>query len=398
MERISKMKRSTFILIALLVIFLPVDAGAELADLIPGLYGGNCLSTLVSSEESVPPHKAHYLLTVAASINQLNENISAQIGTYPFSSFSGGFTFEFDKELGTFLKTTGTLGPLFSEWARTLGKGKFNFNVSYTFFEYDDFEGTDLDNLQARALHDADDPDQREFYELDDVLLNIDLDIDVQILALIATYGVTDRLDISIFVPVVRVDMKVASHAEIIASPDNPFPDAHQFTESPDDAASDSATGIGDVVLRAKYHYLKSDTNNLAGALLIKTETGNERDFLGTGDTTVRPFLVYSRSFGAFTPHVNLGYEFNLDTSDENSVEYVIGSDYGGEKFSVTADVIGSHEINGDGIGNDIVSGSLGVKWSPVKNLIFSANALVPLNDSGLRSDLITTLAVEYSL
>ncbi len=392
------MKRSAFILIALLAIFLPVDAGAELADLIPGLYSGDGV-TLAPPAGPFPSHEAHFIVDSAASINRLNENISAQIGTYPFSSFSAGFTFEFNEELGTFVKTTETLGPLFSERARTLGKGKFNFNVSYTFFKYDDFEGTGLDNRQARALHD----DccfglGRTSFELDEILLNIDIDIDVQILALIATYGVTDRLDISILVPIVWIDMDVVSNAEIVVSPDNPFPTAHQFgTESPDDAASDSATGIGDVVLRVKYHYLKSDTNNIAGALLIKTETGNERDFLGTGDTTVRPFLIYSHSFGAFTPHVNLGYEFNLDTSDENSVEYAIGSDYGGEKFTVAAAVIGSHELNGDGIGDDIVSGALGVKWGLVKDLILSANVLVPLNDSGLRSDLITTLAVEYS-
>ena len=79
------------------------------------------------------------------------------------------------------------------------------------------------------------------------------------------------------------------------------------------------ATGFGDIVLRAKYLFLKDAAVDIAGAMLVKLATGDEEDFLGTGDTTVRPFLVLSRTFSDFlvrqldfTPHLNLGYEFNL--------------------------------------------------------------------------------------
>ena len=60
--------------------------------------------------------------------------------------------------------------------------------------------------------------------------------------------------------------------------------------------------------------------------------------------------------------------------------------------------MIGSRYTNGGAIGDNIINGALGVKWNPgfAKNLIVSANALFPLNNSGLRSDLITTVALEY--
>ena len=199
--------------------------------------------------------------------------------------------------------------------------------------------------------------------------------------------------------PYVRVDLDVHSNAQLVVSPLNPFPTAHFFgSESPDDAARGSASGLGDILLQAKYHWLKTDTHNVAAAVLVKTETGDANNFLGTGDTTVRPYLIYARSFGALTAHVNLGYKVNLKTSEKNAIEYALGFDYGAGSYTVAADVIGSRFTNGGGIGDNIINGALGLKWNPnfAKILILSANALFPLNQSGLRSNLITTVALEY--
>src|SRR6266511_3241360 len=173
----------------------------------------------------------------------------------------------------------------------------------------------------ARHQPDAIPPnDVRTSLELDTILININLDIHVRLFSLAATYGVTDRLDVGILVPVASVDMDVKSKAEIITSPENPFPRVHSFVgapHGPTDAASDDADGIGDIVLRAKYLLLRSDVVDIAGEVLTKLETGDERNFLGTGKTTVRPFLIFSRTvsdvFAPYvnflTPPLNLGYE-----------------------------------------------------------------------------------------
>lgn len=388
------------VILIVVVTFLPRSGYAALVDLIPGLYGGDGI-TMAPPSGPFPSHAAHFTVDSAAQINQLNQNISTQVATFPFSSFAGGFTFEFDPALGTFVKTTESSGPFFAERANTLGAGRFNVQASYTFFKYDTFEGTGLDSLGARALHEPDvlpPPDQRTSFELDEILLDVDVDLKVQILALSTTYGINERLDVGILLPVVKVDMRVDSRASVAVSPSNPFPTAHQFgPEAPDDSASDSATGLGDVLLRAKYQWLKGDAGNLAAALLVKTQTGDERDFLGTGDVTVRPFLAYSRSLGTLTPHVNLGYEVNLDDHRKNSVEYVVGFDYLLSKVTLAADLIGSHELDGDGVGDRIVSGAFGAKWAVLKDWVLSANALIPLNDSGLRSDLIASIGVQHA-
>ena len=118
--------------------------------------------------------------------------------------------------------------------------------------------------------------------------------------------------------------------------------------------------------------------------MLVKLATGDEKDFLGTGDTTVRPFLALSRTFSDFlvrqitiTPHLNIGYEFNVDRHEQNAVEYVVGFDAGMRQFVVAGEFIGSHELNGDGIGDNILTASIGVKWNPWKQLLLVTNAPV---------------------
>lgn len=374
----------------------------KLNTLIPGLYGGDGITLAGAEGGPFPSHAPHFLVATSDSFNRLNDTISAQVGAIPFASAGAGFAFRFDQDLGTFVQVTESFGPVFAERADTIGKGRFNVNLSFTAFKYDEFLGDDLDDLLVRTFHDPDTIppfDERTSFELDTVDVHLNLDVNINALNLAGTYGVTDRLDVGFLVPVAHVDVRVGAHAEVVKSPDNPIPaDVHTFEggpESPDDSASGSAQGLGDVVLRLKYHWLESETHNLAAALQVKAATGDEDDFLGTGQSTVRPFLIYSRTFGRLTPHVNLGYEFNVDDSDQNSLEYAAGFDVGAEAFTVALSVLGSRELGGDGFADTIVNGSLGVKWNPFGSYIVTANVLVPLNDDGLRSNAIGTLAFE---
>src|SRR5262249_13353667 len=155
----------------------------------------------------------------------------------------------------------------------------------------------------------------------------------------------------------------------------------------------------GDIILRAKYHLLSSEIIDVGGAVLLKTGTGDESNFLGTGSTSIRPFLILSRTFfNAFTPHINFGYETAVDRSNRDSLEYVVGFDVGIEQFTVAFDLLGSHRFHRENTGVDILTGSLGVKWNPFRQFILALNAQVPINNgSGLRSDIITTFGIEYS-
>lgn len=398
-----KQTGAAILLMGSILLTAPEGSAKDLVDLIPRLYGGDGIFLATDPRAN---HTAHFAIGSAATFNSLNQLIAAQLGAFPFSSSVGGFTFAFDKELGTFVRTTQTLGPLFAERAPTLGEGKLNLHASYTFFTFDTFGGKSSNSLKVVARHDPDIigfPDVRDQFEKDTILINLDIDIRVQIFALAATYGITDRLDVGILIPIASVDMDVKSKATIIQSPDNTlFPGVHSFVgapDSPDDRVFGSATGIGDIVLRAKYHLLKHEELDIAGTLLAKLDTGDEKNFLGTGTTTLRPFLVLSRTFlGILTPHLNMGYEFDLTRRERSSVEYALGFDVGTQKFSLAGELLGSHRPDGTGIGDDILTGSVGLKWNPFKQLLLIGNVQFPLNRKvGLRSNAITTLGLEYS-
>jgi hypothetical protein len=93
------------------VVVLPntqTSSARRLATLIPGLYGGD---GIILATDPTANHAAHFTVDSSASINRLNEQITSQIGIFPFSSSVSGFTFAFDPSLGTFLRTTERGGP-----------------------------------------------------------------------------------------------------------------------------------------------------------------------------------------------------------------------------------------------------------------------------------------------
>lgn len=374
----------------------------KLIGIIPNLYGGD---GILLATAPIASHTAHFSIVSAASINRLNQQIAAEIGRFPFSSSVGGFSFEFDPVLGDFVGKTKTLGPIIAERAPTLGKGKLNLNTSYTYFQYSSFSGQSLNNFSVVARHASTSigfPDTREQFEKDIVQIDMDIDIRVQILALSGTYGLTDKLDVGFLVPLARVDMDVESNARVVESPENTlFPNIHTFEngpESPQDKASNSATGLGDIILRAKYHLPKNEWFDIGFSTLVQLSTGDPEEFLGTGDNTIRPFFIFSRSFSdRLTPHLNIGYEFNLTRSKLSAIEYALGFDYGTNKFTFAGEFLASNELGGDGIGDDILNTAWGIKWNPAKQYLVSLNTQFAINDAGLRSTFITTLGLEYN-
>tara|TARA_B110000495_G_scaffold194977_1_gene201967 strand:+ start:440 stop:913 length:474 start_codon:yes stop_codon:yes gene_type:complete len=147
-------------------------------------------------------------------------------------------------------------------------------------------------------------------------------------------------------------------------------------------------------VFRAKYQVSQGEKVHIAAALL-QLGTGDAGNFLGTGDTAIRPFLVFSRTLGHnITPHLNIGYEFNVDQSERSALEYALGFDAGNNRYTFAGELLGSHESDGDGIGDDIVDTAWGFKWNPKGRLLVGLNTRFPLNDADLRSH----LQVEFKL
>src|SRR5687768_12745113 len=75
--------------------------------------------------------------TFTAALSPLANAFGAQIANQiPAVSTSAGFTYEIDPELEVPRRTTRTFGPIFTDRAVTIGRGKFDVNASYSYISF----------------------------------------------------------------------------------------------------------------------------------------------------------------------------------------------------------------------------------------------------------------------
>jgi len=224
-----------------------------------------------------------------------------------------------------------------------------------------------------------------------------------------ATYGILDNLDVSIAIPIIRLQMDVRGVATINHIGTTPQQGIHRFADGSDTLtvnASDEATGIGDIVLRGKYNFLRLKPVSLAAGLDLRLPTGDEDNLLGLGTTRVRPFFVASATTPwGIAPHVNVGFDLGDTSKLDDEFFYKVGFDWAATKWATFAfDVLGRYIIdnsrlqpNGQPADNNIVDASIGFKVNVWQNLLILANVLVPLNSTGLRADAVPFVGVEWT-
>ncbi len=62
----------------------------------------------------------------------------------PRSNGAASYTYEFNEDKGVYERSGDTFGPLFGEGARTIGRGLFRLGMSYSYLEFDEFEGESI--------------------------------------------------------------------------------------------------------------------------------------------------------------------------------------------------------------------------------------------------------------
>ncbi len=390
----------------------PHGATGNLRDLVSDLYSGDGITLNAGF------HEAHFLSSAAEELNDLSNVLASNIGAFSFNSSVSSITF--DLQLGVPVRSQESLGPLFAERASTIGKGRVNLAASFASFDFKQLDGVDLDSLTISLDHSkVNENTGAPFnapWDSDTIDLNLDLSIDQKVLALYGTYGLTDRWDVGVIVPLVSVEASVTSTAVLNTTLCDPtlFNPANNFqcvpttaangvpvhTLPPSFAAMDSnsgdAFGVGDILLRTKYNFIGGADEPLSLAALgqVALPTGDESDLLGTGSPAVMGMLVASGSFGPINPHVNVGYEyFTDDDLDRSNARYVVGVDVAPrENLGVSLETIGRFEDDGD----NFFDLAIGAKWAVNDSLPLAASVLLPLNrDEGLRPDFVVTFGIE---
>ncbi len=293
---------------------------------LPNLFGPPGLTLFPSP---VFPHYAHFIGSAQTTINQtLGTAIATQLAILPLISPSSGFTYKYDSAAGAFVRTTASFGPIYTERAETIGRGKVSIGVSYQRFRFGSLDGINLHNIPAVFTHvpDTGTGGVAEPYEADVIRTSNNVDLNMDQTLVYGTVGITDRIDFSVAIPIVSVRMGASSDANIIrvSGPTfvetvsgMTFPNPHEFNaagaQTNTYGSSGSASGIGDVTFRLKAGILQTEKFRVAGALDVRAATGDARRFLGSGAPGIKPFIAVSAG-KRYSPHANLGYQWNGDS------------------------------------------------------------------------------------
>ena len=408
----------------------------KLATLFTDLYGPRGL--VVDSLASLPgeqPHTAHFTSDFQVDFSQFSTALVNQLVTVPLPSPAAGFTYRLDPSLGVFERSTQSFGPILAERAETIGAGRVSFGLAFQRFTFDAIEGLALDKVPAVFTHDnAILRGGRE-----DVVTTVNsIDATVSQLTTFVTVGVTDSFDLSVALPVVANDLTVVSEATIqrLGTTD---PLTHYFRQLTGEVgnrrlftAIGRASGLGDVIVRAKHTVRKGASTGLAVGLDVRLPTGDDMDLLGTGAAGLRPFAVWSATLDRVSPHVNASYQWNgssvlagdpasgqaADFPDQ--LAYVAGADVSvNRRLTVAFDVVGRftvdsqrlqqqtfHALDGKSTFANIafendsfnaLSGSVGLKANLRGRLLLDVNLLFALDSRGLRDKVTPLVGLEYA-
>jgi hypothetical protein len=415
---------------------------------IPQLYGP---AGLVLGNPS-PLHQQHFLASIHNNFTPLNSELSQELSILPFASPASAITFTFDSSLGVFTRSTETYGPILDERAETIGRHRFYLAADYQFFSFSSLDGIDLKHLPAEFTH-LQFPVNGTFplFEQDYLMTMNRIDIKSHQVTLSGTFGLTNRIDVSIAVPILDNDIGVTSTAHIVrvaacelthsCTTNGAFAGVYYFFDatnplnSLDNTYSNrrQATGIGDVVLRGKSTLITGEKWALAGGVDLRLPTGDELNFLGSGATGVKPFVAASYR-ARISPHVNIGYEWNGDSILEgdvssgqkgrlpNQFSYSGGIDVRIKpRLTMALDLLGQRVIGGDRIKEvpftdvqgtvhtDITTIqpfkasfqmddlSVGAKYRLYRNLLLTGNVLFKLDDAGLRAKVVPLGGLSYT-
>jgi hypothetical protein len=402
----------------------------------PVVLQGNAVPTL--------SHEAHFVSQPGAQaiLRQLNSGIAAQLSTFPIGSSSGGFTYTFDESLGVYNRTTQSFGPTFTERPLTAGKGKFSFGISHQRASYDSFEGKDLEggDLRLFLVHEDVNNDGTAFnpwFEGDLIRADISIDLTSQTTVLVANYGLSETFDVGVALPIQRVelDARINTSIQRLASSVDPFV-VHIFDDGTSERTypeSGDASGIGDMLIRGKWNFLRKPQGSLAATVDLRLPTGDENDLLGSGATQTRLALVAGGSPGRFSPRASFGYTLSSGGSDftgdlPDELYYAVGFDaVPHPRVTFTADFLGRtlrdserlvdrdrvfeyrlrtdptvrqatlSELAGESGNLSLMLGAAGVKINAVGRLLLVANVLFKIGNNGLQDKLTPTFGIDYT-
>jgi len=342
------------------------DGSKEVACVIPNVFGDGITLSTPPGTTGAANHVAHFHETSEFFSNflPLNTSLATQMALLPIASPASGFTYSLEQLTGATIRTPQTFGPILTERGETIGRGRISASVNYQRFRFDQIDGNDMGRLPGVMRHV---PEGRATSDV--IATTSDFNLKLDQFTFAGIVGVTPHLDVSVAVPLNDVRLGVTSDATLyrIDRTNNDctagttvpchFFDVNNRNGSTSGrfVGTGSATGFGDITLRAKYGI--ANTEGFAAAVLtdVRFPTGDERNFLGSGSWGVKPFIALTYKKNNLAPHINLGFQWNgdsilagnvLDNTKgklPNTFYYSAGTDLGllDDKLTLIFDMVG---------------------------------------------------------
>jgi hypothetical protein len=340
--------------------------------------------------------------------------------TFPIGSSAGGFTWVFDSSLQVPIRRSQSFGPMFAERPFTTGRGKLNVGAVFQHTSFQSVGGRALTDLEGSASYGF----GNEVYRSSS---SLQVAIDRTILS--GTYGVHDRVDIGVIVPVGRARVSGFSSSYQLYL-------GEASTERTD--SSGSSFGIGDLVFRTKAALPTRDGFDAAAMVDLRLPTGDPEKLLGTGHTQAKVLFIAGSTLGSLTPHVNVGYTFGgsgMTFGEDNrwtgsfgdpelirrqpseEFNYTFGVDMSATpKITIAGDVIGrvvkdtaAMTFFDSGASDPdrvmflevtpgtvhLLLGAVGAKVSVGRSWLATGTILFPLNDNGIKPAVTPVIGFE---
>jgi hypothetical protein len=382
---------------------------------------------------------AEYNRRIRDSIDGIAIGIGTALASFPIAS-SAGFAYVSDASGGARQLKSVSFGSTFVERAVTNGRGVFNMGVSFQHSSFDNLQGIDLKTTGFPSHSQLGDylsggtPDPRfDGMEVGDAFF-AKLDVTSDVFVVSGSYGLSSQLDFGWAVPVASLSVRgqlvreynAALDYDVPTFPVELYPNRSGSIVLADHAVD--ATGIGDIVLRAKYGFGRSDRQ--IGMLMgeVRLPTGDEENLLGTGEASFKLLGGGTKDFGIGSVNVNGGYTFGGLTDEVNfaagtdvallarkqltvsfdfisqtlrdtvtGIENVVSLDQPGTVgVPLSRDIIVSHRFWERG-STTLNRAAIGAKYQLKGNWLLTGSGLFRLNDNGYQAKFVGFVGLEHT-
>jgi hypothetical protein len=237
----------------------------------------------------------------------------ARAADFPTAATGPDFAYEIGPGALGFERSPQPLNPVLVETAQTVGRNVLQIGGALLWSEFNRLNGGLLENTRSDFTVAGETPEQGPT-AFPGALTFDDFTIQNTVLSGFLTYGITDRWDVGLVVPIVYTVLDASGARHVRIDDQNVLLDRFEI--------DDDKLGVGDLLARTKYVYRPIPGLNVASTLALRIPSGNPDDFQGTGQTTVTPGIIATHIRDRVAFSASAGMDITPDDLELSAIRY----------------------------------------------------------------------------